>query len=342
MYKFFNVDKTNWILNQRPTVNFDYDEILELSKYVINGDDYKKRILIYFDESPITTFIQTNSISEYDLDMELVIASSSLLRNDFDVYAYPISSSWGWGTGTSYSDMVVNKGSSWTYSDYEANSEWDNEGGDYILASKSVVNIFNNNYGEDFIFNVKPFYSDWVLDMYDNNGILIKFSDSVESSSYDYGMMHLYSKHTNTIYQPKIKLSWDDQVYNSGSLTLIDDSNIVIYSKNNNLQQMMLMNEEINIKLTVNKVKNDKTFSDSYQELTKYHLGTDTEYSIVDFVTGNTIIPFSNHSKLSCNQNGNYIKLDTSTFNRFFKYKIYIKVRIDGIIYVYDAGVIRT
>ena len=79
-----------------------------------------------------------------------------------------------------------------------------------------------------------------------------------------------------------------------------------------------------------------KTFSDTFGYSTSKYLPTTTYYQIKDFASNDIIIPFSNYSKVSCDSNGNYIKVNFSNWEANRVYKIEFKIDNNGIVEYFD------
>ena len=61
-----------------------------------------------------------------------------------------------------------------------------------------------------------------------------------------------------------------------------------------------------------------------------------TYYQIKDVNSDDVVIPFSNYSKVSCDETGNYIKINFSNWEAGRTYKIEFKVDNDGDIQYFD------
>ena len=71
----------------------------------------------------------------------------------------------------------------------------------------------------DIVMDVSESVSSWIDGDLPNNGFILKHDSSLENDTEDYGQLKFFSKETNTIYQPKLRIGWDDSTYNTGSLT---------------------------------------------------------------------------------------------------------------------------
>jgi hypothetical protein len=74
------------------------------------------------------------------------------------------------------------------------------------------------------------------------------------------------------------------------------------------------------------------------QFLTPQYLPTSSYYAIKDNETEQIILDFDNYTKISCDQNGNYFMLDTTSYPQERYFRLLIKVEESGSIYTFDKG----
>jgi hypothetical protein len=79
-----------------------------------------------------------------------------------------------------------------------------------------------------------------------------------------------------------------------------------------------------------------KTFSSTAQYSTSQFLNEQTYYQISDYHSGDVIVPFSDYTKVSCDTDGNFFKLNLTNWEVDRVYKIEIKVIIDGTPQFFD------
>jgi len=169
----------------------------------------------------------------------------------------------------------------------------------------------------------------WLSGSIPNNGFIVKRSDTDETSGEILGSLKFFSTDTNTIYIPKLEAVWDDSTFNTGSLTEINDDNMVIYFKN--LQAYYREASNVKLRMGVRPAYPALTYSTSSNYLINYYLPSSSYYSVKDTVTEETIIPFdTNYTKVSCDSNGSYINLKLNTFLPERFYRIIIKTVQDG------------
>ena len=75
-----------------------------------------------------------------------------------------------------------------------------------------------------------------------------------------------------------------------------------------------------------------KTYTNQYSYTDVYYLPTSSYYQIKDVVTEEVVVPFGDYTKLSCDSNGNYFKLNLTNWEYNRDYYIEIKIDRDGVI----------
>jgi hypothetical protein len=174
-----------------------------------------------------------------------------------------------------------------------------------------------------------------------NEGMVIKHSGEVENDTEDYGIVKVFSKETNTIHQPKIRIGWDDQSFVIGSLAPLTADDIIVGVKNFKKEYKLGTNPKIRV--FGREQYPLKTFTNSFAYSTIKYLPTSSYYQIKDFHSDDIIIPFGDYSKLSCDSNGNYFKLNLSNWEPNRVYKIEFKIDMgDGDIKYFDEDITFT
>jgi hypothetical protein len=273
---------------------------------------------------------------------------SEELPLEYTLYAYPISQSWQMGVGTRF-DNVSTQGVTWNYREGDSNLEWLPIGvftagstgsqfgdGGVWYSSYSTNQSFSYSTA-DIGMNLKPMLQSWLSGSIPNEGLIVKHSFEVENDTEDYGIVKVFSKETNTIYQPKIRIGWDDQSFITGSLTALtaDDIKVNVI----NFKKEYKLGTVPKIKLVGRELYPLKTFSNTFAYNDVKYLPTTTYYQIKDYNSDDIIIPFSEYSKVSCDSNGNYIKLNLSNWEADRVYKIEFKVNINGNVQYFDDDI---
>jgi hypothetical protein len=182
----------------------------------------------------------------------------------------------------------------------------------------------------------------WVSGSLKNNGFIVRHSIDVENDGLDYGLLKFFSKETNTIYEPKLELVWDDSSFVTGSLTPVTGSaeegyKVVV----TNLKKEYPANSKVKIRVKGRDMYPSKSFGTTFQyDQSKYLPSGSVYYQIEDYITNETIVPFGDYSKLSCDSTSNYFNLDTSTYPINRTYKLKLKIVESGISTIIDDKLI--
>ena len=142
---------------------------------------------------------------------------------------------------------------------------------------------------------------------------------------------------THTIFPPYLDISWDDSVYDTGSAT---DSKIkktgecYVTLKNN--KEKFRTSEEYKFKLNVRELYPTRKFVTSSNFLDVKYFTSKSYYSLVDYATEETLIPFGEESKLSADAEGMHFKLYMQGLQEERYYKLLFKHENDDGIQVYD------
>ena len=178
-----------------------------------------------------------------------------------------------------------------------------------------------------------------------NEGVLVRFSGSQETNDITFGQLKFFSTQTNTIYSPKLEVRWDDHVIITGSATgsllpismsgLTDN---ILYMKY--LRESYKETERVKFRVMPRERYVQKSFSRSAQTITGSYIAEgSSSYSIADVATGETIIPFSAYTSMSCDSTSNYFIQWMNGFHPNRAYKIMYKLKYaDGQETIYDDG----
>lgn len=349
MHIFYTSSYDASVYLQQPEQNAGRDEILEVGKLYYGSSNDIARTFIKFDVSNIETG------SNWKAYLNLRSANSEEIPLEYTIYANAVSQSWTMGTGTKF-DNITTDGISWKYRD-GINTWQDNaiggtavftinttgsanaEGGTWysnIEASQSF-----NNEPDDIRMDVTNIVNVWLSGSI-NDGFIIHHSLQNEENELDYGLLKFFSKETNTIYQPKLEIVYNDFVFNTGSLTPVtgsisdDDYKVVIQNLKNEYPE----NTKVKIRVKGRDMFPLKTFGSTFAyDQTKY-LPQTTYYQIEDYKTGETIFPFDDYTKVSCDSTSNYFIMNLSTLPINRTYVLKLKIVEDGISTIIDDKLI--
>jgi hypothetical protein len=344
-YYFLTASKDASVYLQQPNQNTGLDEILEISKVYYGNIKDVSHTLLKFDLGYVSSSISNNSISMSSAELILKETKSEEIPLEYTIFANPISGSWEMGTGTRF-DNISTQGVTWNYREGDSSLEWlQNNFAPNTAASinNGVGGTWYTNYNAsqtfsyqtaDINMNVISLLRAFVSGSIPNDGIILKYSTANETDTADYGILKFFSKETHTIYQPKIRIGWDDSVFSPGTLTALVASDIKVGVTN--LKKEYKVGTIAKIQIFGRELYPLKTFSDTFQYSTSKYLPQTTYYQIRDFASNDIIIPFSDYSKVSCDSNGNYIKVNFSNWEANRVYKIEFKIDNNGSVEYFD------
>ena len=339
MYYFVTASKDTTIYLQQPTQNTGFDEILEVSKTYYGNLKDNARTLIKFDTNAISESIASGEITMSSAELILKECESSEIPTDYTIYAYPVSQSWDMGIGTRF-DNISTDGCSWEKrttsltwlgTDFASGTtgSFNGKGGTWYTGSAASQSFSYES--TDIEMDVLTPLNSWISSSIPNEGWIIKHDSSLENDTEDYGQLKFFSKETNTIYQPKLRIGWDDSSFSTGSLSALTADDIHITFKR--LKVRYKRGSKPTIRVFGREKYPLKNYTNQYAYTDVYYLPSTTYYQIKDIVTDEVVVPFSDdYTKVSCDSNGNYFKLNLSNFEYNRDYYIEIKVNRNGVI----------
>ena len=190
----------------------------------------------------------------------------------------------------------------------------------------------------DVRMDITPVISYLLTGSRSNDGVILKRSGSQETNTDPYGNIKFFSRETNTVYQPRLEMVYDDSTFNSTGLSELISDQGVVYVKN--LKHEYSNKETPKIRVLGRPRYPVKTFSTQSNFKNIDFLPTSSYYSIKDALTDEFIVPYSSKgTKLSCDENGNYFNLDMSSFMRERYYKLCFQVtQSDQSVVIYDEN----
>lgn len=344
-YYFLTASKDASVYLQQPDQNCGLDEVLEVSKVYYGNIKDVSRALLKFDVVPLSSSIADGSVTMSEATLILKETESEELPLEFTLEAYPISQSWEMGNGTRFDDITTS-GVTWNNREGDSSLRWlqtsefsdvstgsyEGKGGTFYYASSSLQNFEYTT--TDVYMDIKEIMNDWIDGSIVNDGIIVKLPFSKENDSNDYGILRFFSKETNTIHQPKVRIGWDDTSFSTGSLTELTAEEIKVGIRN--FKKEYKVNTTPKLRVVGRELYPTKTFSSTAQYAISKFLPTTSYYQISDYHSDDVIVPFSNYTKLSCDSDGNYFNLNLSNWEVDRVYKIEFKITISGVDYFFD------
>ena len=358
-FEFGKRDTTLYSGGTTASRNTGIDEILEINKVVNNNGTVGNvsRVLIDFDLSFISKSIQYGKIpSTAKYYLNLFDATSEEVEVEQPLHIYMVSGSWKQGSGKLDHDPVTDNGATYQYRDHEAKTPWVTgsvltEGGSWFTASNGQYEV-SSSY--DLTFDKKDVRADvtdlvnnfiYSSSVYPNNGFIVKREDSGSygnnhaTASFDFntgqegdssrlGNLKYFSRETHTIYPPKLEVEWDDSSWNSGSLsplTSTDLERLKVYFKN--MKTEYKEKSIVKFRVVGRELYPSSSFSATPSELgVKYLPSASVEYEVRDADTEEVIIPFGSGSRVSCDSDGNFFRVQMNGLQAERDYRFCIKV----------------
>jgi hypothetical protein len=369
MHHFIFPKKATWISSGSSTIdgtsfkdqNFGQDQILELKKEYFNSTfNYQTRILVQFDLSDISESIQKRDIDPLATSSENTGSRFYLrlyeaegnkeLSTEYTIEAIPLSQSWDEGRGKFGDDPKVTNGVSWenrSYPDGGTAVSWSKADGTNFYGGNLSTGSWNASQSfsyesPDVQMDVTNIVNGWfnkTINNGNNYGILLKFSGSQETDETTFGHTKFFSNDTHTIYPPRLEVRWNDVSVDTGSLLPLSMSGLVDnYLYMPGFRESYRENERVKFRVKPRKRYIQKTFSTSVQTLSGSFIPTNSgSYSIVDIATGETIVPFSSYTSMSCDATSNYFIQWLDGFYPDRVYKILYRLKYeDGQEQIFD------
>ncbi len=344
MHIFYTSSYDASVYLQQPEQNAGRDEILEVGKLYYGGVKDIARSFLKFN------LLNLETGSDWKAYLNLKSANSEEIPLEYTIYANAVSQSWIMGTGTKF-DNITSDGISWKYRNgidmWQDNviggtavfasgttGSANAEGGTWYL-SGSASQSFNNE-PDDVRMDVTDIVNLWLSGSLPNNGFIIHHSLDSENDLLDYGLLKFFSKETNTIYEPKLEIVYNDFSFNTGSLAPVtgsaeDGYKVVI----TNLKKEYSTNTKVKIRVKGRDMFPLKSFGTTFEyDQSKYV--SNLYYQLEDYVTGEIILPFGEYTKISCDSTSNYFIMNLNSLPKNRTYKLKLKVIESGISTIID------
>ena len=373
VYKLFPT-KDSTIYSYYPNMNTGIDPILEISNLnpLVNPSPQVSRFLIKFDQTEIENIIdnKVGSGNKFSSSLKLFIAEAQGITKETTVETFAVYGSWDNGDGQYLDSPQSTNGVSWRnrISSGSTGNQWvtssfatyvtasfttnNNGGGNWYTGSDDTNNtnlVVSQNLAyrsfKDLNLNVTDIVNVWYSSSnsiggftnIENEGFILKFTESLEfdESTDIQPQLQYYSIDTNTIYPPVLEMKWDDQSFETGSLSEINTSDLLIALDNNS---GIFYSESINrFRLNVREEFPPRTFQTASVYTTNNFLNSSSLYAVKDLDTNEFVIDFdSQFTKISCDSTGNYFDIYMNGLEPERYYKILIQTTISGSTIVKD------
>ena len=335
------------------TLNTGLDEILEVDKWLADDGAIPlidrlsfSRAFLQFDYTSLSSSIVDGTITNPTYSLKLFSTDTSTeIPLSYELNAFPLSQSWEMGIGKKDLNPIETQGCTWQWRDASGSNYWDTSGGDIIanktiaaevVSFKSTQQIeYNRN---DIDMDVTTTIERQLDGSIPNHGFVIKHLDANETSSVrQYGSSKFFSRDTHTIYVPRLEVGFDDSSFDTGSLSALDvsDGDISIYMKGVNSEYKQDSIERFKVYGRRRIVSSSFSTTSNYLDI--QYLPSSSYYSIKDLKTNEDVIPFNDdHTKISCDSNGNYFNFRMSTLQQERMYKILYKIVSGSNVHIFD------
>lgn len=356
MHKFYKSLFDASVYLQQPDQNAGRDEILEVGKLYYGDIKDIYRALVKFDTTNISASVASGQITgSWKAYLNLYAANSEEIPLQYTIYANAVSQSWTMGTGTKF-DNISTDGVSWKYRD-GVNKWQDNTTGGSAVFTPGTTGSANAEGGtwytgseasqsydyepDDVRMDVTGIVKLWISGSLPNNGFIVRHSLANEENTQDYGSLKFYSKETKTIYEPKLEIVWDESTFSTGSMLPITGSSESDVFENTsiiftNLKKEYPADSVFKIRVKGRDKYPLKSFTTTFEYDQNKYLPTSSYYQIEDYITEDIIVPFGEHSKISCDSISNYFNIDTTGYAINRVYKLKLKVVQNGTTEVID------
>lgn len=328
MKKFLTASKDTTLYQAFPTINAGLDEILEIGKIINTDVDFTSstaystgsaRSLLYF-ELPTTATVPATS-SFY---LNLRLANAENVRRNQRVIIYQVSRSWDEGSGYFYqNEENVNDGATWRQC--SGSVSWSQAGGDFLTSATTQSVILSQYPLQDLRIDVTNILQPIVSQSLQSTfyGLALQFPTSDELDVQNKGVLKIFSTQTHTIYQPTLEITWNNQVFSTGSLQPVP-ANLNVKVIPSNIKQTYTQGDITKVSLVVRDEYPLKSFDSTLRYKNKYYLPTSSYYSIVDVQSNTTVVQFDDSSRVNTDSSGSYVVLDTSALypGRFYSLKL--------------------
>ena len=311
------------------SMNTGLDEILEISKTRNSDINYFGRALLKWDWAAasqslaaLPSFEASASAAEYKL--KLFTTKAQNIRYSYKIVSSNLTQDWDMGIGKANSTPITDEGVSGGFRTESGSDAWTLVGGTTGSAATDNVQSFEYE-TTDINLLISSSIQEWENTPANNHGLSLHFTSSQEADTKSYGTIKFFSRDTNTIYTPRIEVSWDDSIFSTGSLEAQSADEIVVYIKNNKFEYKE--DSKVRFQVRARDVYPSASYASTHEALVNYYLPSTSYYSIKDAETEETIIDFNtSFTKLSCTSSGNFFDLYMNGLTAERMYKVLFRV----------------
>lgn len=363
VYKIFPTADTT-LYSGYLTMNTGLDEILETSTNFKIGElqsdgqyPQASRFLIKFDTSEIQDVVNGKTAgTSWAANLRCFVAKATGLSGTTTVAVNAVAESWNMGTGR-YLDRPENQnGASWRWRDYSGSTAWTTSG--YSSGITGSFNVTNNPtsagggvwYTGSQVSQTFDYYSDldlnidvtsivrsWYTGSLNNYGFIVRQTQSQEFINDINAQVELkyFSRDTHTIYPPCLEFKWNDYVYNTGSLEVLQTTPATLAVAQN---PGVFYSSSVNVfRVNARPTYPPRTWVTGSWYTINYALPSSSYYAVKDLDTDEYVVNFDpTYTKISCDNQGSYFTLYMNGLEPERYYKLLIQTTVNGSTLVFD------
>ena len=367
VYKIFPIADAT-LYSGYSSMNTGLDEIIESSTNFLIGENptsgefpQSSRFLIKFDSSEINDIINNKiSGSTWKSNLRIFVAESNGLSNTSSIAINAVAEDWSMGNGHYLDSPENSNGTSWKWTNYSGSNSWTTSG--FSVGTTGSFNLTNNpsssgggvwytgsqssqsfNFYSDLDIetNVTSIVSKWYSGSFNNYGFIVRQTESQEFIPNENVQVTLkyFSRDTHTIYPPQLEFKWNDFIYSTGSLSVLNQIPAYV-----NIEQNpgVFYSQSVNVfRVNSRPQYPARTWVTSSWYTENYALPTASYYAIKDLDTNEYVVDFdTTYTKLSCDVTGSFFKLYMNGLEPERYYKILIQSTINNSTIVFDNNYI--
>lgn len=344
----FYPSKDATLYESAPDRNTGIDQILELQTIGATGSagsaatsSYVSRIVLDFNYTAISSSIVALGYNpnDFNFNLKLYATEPQQIPVDYTIEAYPLAASWNMGVGRANTSPATTEGVSWYYRESKATpgtawqtasfaalttASWQVKPGGGVWYTSSVASQSFSYTTTDIDLDITSIIHEVQSGSISLNGLIVKRSQTDETSLSSFSSLRFYSKDTSTIYSPVIEARYDDSAQ-TGTLPTIDtDQEINLIASN--LRSAYKEDSRPRLNISPRYRFPTRTFATSSAYLDAYRLPSGSQYAVYLAKSDDAIINFSDYTKISSDNNGSYFRLNLSSFQPEQYYRLLFKV----------------
>jgi hypothetical protein len=297
----------------------------------VTSQDDLRRAIVQFSSTDLNT-IKNYTTASWSAYLRLYLANAENLNTEYTVMIHQVSQSWQMGTGKYGDDPITTNGACWyTAEAYITGSSVDWTPSTYYLTpgggsitTLSSSQTFGYKDTKDINANVTNIVNSWFSGS-GNYGFLIKQTTAVENDSGSYKGLSYFSVDTHTVYAPTVEMKWNDSSYNTGSLQVISNNNIIL-TLSNNVGTYKADTGKYTFRVKARDKYPARAFVTSSVYTTNKALPQTSYWALQDVKTEEMVIDFdTNYTIISCDSEGSYFNMYMNGLEPERYYKVLVK-----------------